>query len=287
MSYIMEPYDSALEEILKNGSRKKNRTGIDTIAIFGMQRRYRIDENFPLLTKRKLWPKAIFAELLWFISGSTNVKTLQALGSNIWNPWQSEEFEKNNHFVSGSLGPVYGFQLRHFNGKYNKGIEGNYGYGFDGFDQLAWVLEQLKNDPTSRRIIFDLWNPSQMEQMRLPPCHYSFQVFVDEDRLSGMLTQRSCDFLVGGPANIQFYSALIYMLAQQTGFKPYEFVHTTADSHIYENQIKGAEEYLNRPSKDSPKLKLKNAPDIDSYTLDSFEVIDYDPGDPIKIPVAI
>ncbi len=286
MTYILEEYDAALEHILKNGVRKENRTGVDARAVFGICSRYRIDKQFPLLTRRKVWPKAIFAELLWFISGSTRNQDLQALGSNIWTPWVSEQFEKAQGYEEGSLGPVYGFQLRHFGGRYNKGIH-NAGYGVDGFDQLAWMVDQLKTNPTSRRILFSLWNPHQIKNMRLAPCHYSFQVFVDEDRLSGMLTQRSCDFPIGVPANIQFYSALTYMLAQQVGLKPYEFVHSTADSHIYEDQVEQVEEYLSRPKPDSPKLELKKADDIESYTLDSFKIVNYNPESKINIPVAV
>jgi thymidylate synthase len=284
--YVLDSYDEALENILKNGVRKKNRTGVDTLAIFGILSRYKIEDRFPILTRRKVWPKAIFAELLWFISGSTNNKDLQALGSNIWTNWVDEEFERKHGYEEGSLGPVYGFQLRHFGGKYNKGLQ-NEGYGYRGFDQLAWMIEQLKVNPSSRRILFSLWNPHQIDIMRLAPCHYTYQVFVNEGKLSGMLTQRSCDFPVGVPANIQFYSALTYMLAQQVGLEPYEFIHSTADSHIYENQIKAVEEYLSRPKPDSPKLNLKRAASIYEYELDSFELVDYNPEDKIKVPVEV
>lgn len=284
--YLLDDYDSALERILRTGIRKQNRTGIDTIAIFGMQSRYKIDEYFPLLTKRKVWPKAIFAELLWFISGSTNNKDLQALSSNIWTPWVSKEFEDKHGYEEGSFGPVYGFQLRHFGGNYNKGIQ-NSAYGAGGFDQLQYMVNMLKTNPNDRRILFSLWNPKDLDCSRLPPCHYTFQTFVHENKLSGILTQRSCDFPIGVPANIQFYSSLIYMLAQQTGLEPYEFIHNTSDSHIYANQIEAVEEYLARPKVDSPKMKLNKAKDIFSYKLDDFEIIDYNPLEAIKIPVAV
>ena len=287
MSYILEPYDDALREILRKGVKKENRTGVGTIALFGMQRRYRIDENFPILTKRKVWPKSIFSELLWFISGSTLNRDLQALGANIWTPWVDKKFEETNGYADSAFGPVYGFQLRYFGGNYADGDTKNPDYGVGGFDQLAYMVERLKTNPTCRRNLFSLWNPHDINSSRLPPCHYTFQVFVHEDKLTGMLTQRSCDFPIGIPANIQFYSALIYMLAQQTGLKPYEFVHTTADSHIYLNQMEAVEQYLSRPAGDSPKLKLNQAADILSYKPEDFELVDYKPQMAITIPVAV
>lgn len=305
--YLLEDYDNALRTILKNGVRKTNRTGVDTIAVFGIQSRYRIDTHFPLLTGRKIWPRSIFAELLWFISGSTNNKDLQAMNSNIWTPWVDESFEKANGLAPGSFGEVYGFQLRHFGGHYGNGIGGfshttntteelpNEAGGFDnvsmygtgGFDQLTHMVERLKTHPDCRRNLFSLWNPKSIAKSKLPPCHYTFQVFVHENKLSGLLTQRSCDWPVGVCANIQFYSALIYMLAQQTGLEPYEFIHSTADSHIYANQIEAVEQYLAAPKPDSPKLKLNKANDIFSYKLEDFELVDYNPGPKINIPVAV
>lgn len=284
--YICQPYDDALRSILEEGIRKTNRTGIDTISVFGLQKRYKIDSRFPILTGRKVWPKSIFAELIWFLSGSTNNKDLQSLGSNIWTPWVDENFEKKNNYAQGSFGPLYGFQLRHFGGNYNNGIMDEK-YGNEGHDQLSDIVSLLKNNPDSRRILFSLWNPKQLDNMRLPPCHYTFQLYVHENKLSGMLTQRSCDFPVGCPANIQFYSAFIYMLAQQCGYEPYEFIHSTADSHIYVNQIPAVEEYLTRPKPDSPKLELNKAKDIYSYCVNDFVLVDYNPLEKIEIPVAV
>lgn len=297
MAYVMQPYDDALKLILETGvTRTNQRTGIKTLAVFGIQSRYRIDENFPIITRRKVWPKSIFAELLWFLSGSTNNKDLQALGSNIWTPWVDKEFEDKHQYEEGSLGPVYGFQLRHYGGayptKHNQacadmmGMKGYYGMG--GFDQLAYVMRRIKEDPSCRRILFDLWNPQDLHKMRLPPCHYSFQLFIDDDgRMSGLLTQRSCDFPIGVPANVQFYSALIYMIAQQTGYKPFEFVHSTADSHIYWDQIDAVHQYLSSPVVDSPKLKVNKAADIYSYKLDDFQLEGFTPGPKIDIPITI
>jgi thymidylate synthase len=304
--YITKPYDDALTNILSNGVWKENRTGVRTIALFGVQTRYRIDECFPILTGRKVWPKAIFGELLWFISGSTNNNDLVALGSNIWTPWVDEEFEKKHGYAPGCFGEVYGFQLRHFGGYYGDGVGGEprfdpicldfngnpfphtpRPYGDGGFDQLAYVVKMLKENPNDRRILFSLWNPKSLDKQRLACCHYTFQCFVNDGKLSGMLTQRSCDFPVGIPANIQFYSALIYMLAQQCGLEPYEFIHSTADSHIYEDQIPAVEEYLARTKPASPKLILHKASDIYSYKMEDFEIVDYNPLSAIKIPVAV
>lgn len=309
MTYVMQPYDDALQQILKKGvSRTNKRTNIKTLSVFGIQSRYDISESFPILTRRKVWPKSIFAELLWFISGSTNNKDLQALGANIWSPWLDSEFEKKHGYAEGSFGPVYGFQLRHFGGEYGNGIGGNTGtdlktvtgtvrfeskdygsiYGKGGFDQLTWMVNRIKEDPSCRRILFSLWNPAQVSKMKLPPCHYTFQVFIDDDgRMSGLLTQRSCDFPIGVPANIQFYSALVYMLAQQTGYTPHEFVHSTVDSHIYWDQIEAVEEYLSTPVIDSPKLTINKAPDIFSYKMEDFQLEGFQSGPVIKIPVAV
>lgn len=313
MSYVMKPYDEALEEILENGVVRTNkRTGIKTLAVFGMLKRYKISESFPVLSRRKVWPKSIFAELLWFLSGSTNNKDLQALGANIWNPWVDAEFEKKHGYVAGSFGPVYGFQLRHFGGYYGSGADEpeqqvpyeepiEFGgmkrglrtipgrkYGEGGFDQLTWMVNRIKEDPSCRRILFSLWNPAQVAKQKLPPCHYAFQVFIDDDgRMSGHLTQRSCDFPIGVPANIQFYSALVYMLAQQTGYTPHEFVHNTVDSHIYWDQIDAVKKYLASPPVDSPTLNLNKAEDILSYKMEDFVLQGYNPGPKIEIPVAV
>lgn len=288
--YLMQPYDDALRQILNQGvSRTNKRTKIKTLSIFGMLNRYRLDtEYFPILTRRKVWPKSVFSELLWFLSGSTSNKNLKELGCNFWSPWVDHEFEKKHGFDEETFGPVYGFQLRHFGGNYNKGIHQHPHYGFGGFDQLKWVVERIKQDHSCRRTLWTLWNPQDVDQMRLPPCHMMYQVLVDDERrLTGILYQRSCDFPIGVPANIQFYSALTIMLAQQTECFPFEFVHVTADSHIYENQIDGVRSYLESPSMDSPKLSINKAPDIFSYKVDDFILSDLNCGPKIDIPVAV
>lgn len=280
-NYLMEPYDAALEQILKFGKRRKNRTGIDTLSVFGMQTRYQIDKFFPILTKRKIYYKSIFAELLWILSGSTNVHDLEKLGSKIWTPWIDKDFEERNGYQSGDLGPTYGWMARSFGGKYPDKST--------GFDQVSYLVSEVKNNPDSRRIIMNLWDGSVVttDKVRLPPCHFCFQLNVDDGRLSGMLTQRSGDYPVGCCANVQFYSALTHMIAQQCDLIPHEFVHSVADAHCYVNQVEQIEEYLSRNPKPSPTLNLKRADDIFSYQLTDFEVLNYDPHPVIKMSVAV
>ena len=286
MTYLCQPYDDALEEIMERGHRKVNRTGVDTLAVFCIEKRYDISEGWPLITGRKLTTKALFGELLWFLEGSTNNNRLRELGCNFWTPWVDEDFTRRHHFEPGAFGPLYGFQLRHFGGSYNHGIE-NDAYGRGGYDQLANMIDTLKTNPDCRRNLFSLWNPNQLHQMRLPPCHYTYQCFVHDGKLSGCLTQRSCDFPVGIPFNIGFYSALTMMLAQQAGLEPHEFIHSTKDSHIYVDQIDKVEEYLAREKPDSPKLKIRKAKDIFSYTPKDFKVVGYKPQPKLDIAVAI
>lgn len=301
--YLMKPYDDALQEILETGTPRTNkRTGIKTLSVFGMLKRYALNTgHFPIITRRKAWPKSVFSELLWFLSGSTSNKDLKARGCNFWTPWVDHEFEQKHGFDEETFGPVYGFQLRHFGGHYGTGTPGKYAvhypcegrmenvtYGDGGFDQLAWVVNRIKEDPSCRRTLWTLWNPQDVHKMRLPPCHMLYQVLVDDDRhLTGILYQRSCDFPIGVPANIQFYSALTVMLAQQTDCVPHEFVHVTADSHIYANQIEGVKEYLASPVIDSPRLTINKAASIFEYKPEDFVVSDYNPGPKIEIPVAV
>lgn len=310
--YLLKPYDDALQEILDTGTERTNkRTGIKTLSVFGMCRRYRLDtEYFPILTRRKVWPKSVFAELLWFLSGSTSNKDLQKLGCNFWNPWVDHEWEKERGFAEDTFGPVYGFQLRSFGGIYGNGIGGVAGtnnthvnegdgatfdcYGYDslygkgGFDQLAWIVKRIKEDSSCRRTLWTLWNPQDISNQRLPPCHMLFQVLVDDERrMTGILYQRSGDFLVGCCANVQFYAALTTMLAQQTDCVSQDFVHMIGDAHVYENQLEFARKYLELPIIDSPKLKINKAVDIFSYKLEDFVLSDFNPGPTLKIPVAV
>lgn len=295
--YTLQPYDDLLAFILKNGVIKDNRTGIQTLSVFGTQARYRIDTHFPVLTKRKMYPSSIFKELLWILSGSTNVKDLEAMGSKIWSAWRDEKFEQDNDYMEGDLGPIYGHQLRHFGLGYNRGTyldaKGNKKYLVPyqgGVDQISYVLNELKTNKSSRRILFSYWNPIHVSKgaMRLPPCHMTCIFNVDSnDNLSALLLSRSGDFPIGVPANIQFYSALLYMIGQQLDLNPYELIHTCADSHIYLNQVDAVEEYLSRAVIDSPILKLNKAANIFSYKPEDFVLENYNPAGPIKMEVAV
>jgi thymidylate synthase len=320
----MQPYDDALAYILKHGKKKEDRTGVGTIAVAGLSNTYDLDKGaFPLLTKRKMFPKSVFAELLWFLSGSTMNQDLEALGAKFWGKWCDENNPKyvalrqKYGYDSGDFGPIYGFQLRNFGADYitirnlkkrreeildsTVSSEEEVVQKYDqmrelqseykkkrGFDQLAYMMDKLQNDPFNRRILFSLWNPAQLDMMALPPCHYTYQVVVEGDgRISGIMTQRSCDFPVGVPANIQFYSALTIMFAQQCGREAATFVHNTSDSHIYLNQIEQVEEYLSRPEIASPQVKINKADDIYSYQMSDFVVENYNPGLKIDMPVAV
>lgn len=285
--YILQDYDNALARILNEGMRKPNRTGIDTLSLFGVQCRYKIDNFFPLPTKRKAYYKSIFAELLWMISGSTNVEHLEKMGSKIWSAWKDKSFEERNNYSSGELGPIYGWSFRHFGGDYNLRNEDKFD---NGFDQVSYVINELKSNKYSRRILINLWDPRVMtsDKVRLPCCHYSFQLLVDDkDRLTGILTQRSGDWLPGVSANVFFYSAFLYMIGQQVGLKPYELIHNVSEAHVYVNQIDAALQYLKRPEIDAPTLELNNVKDIFGYKLEDFVVKNYSPGDVIKVPVAV
>lgn len=287
---LMKPYDDALEQILNNGKCRTNvRTGQKTLSIFGMINRYKLDhpeDYFPILTRRKIWSSSVFKELLWFISGSTNNNDLLKMGCKFWTPWVDKSFEEKHNFVPGSFGPVYGFQLRYFGGEYGNGGDENYGKG--GVDQLSNMIERIKKDYSCRRTLWTLWNPKDLDKQRLPPCHFLFQILVDDDRkMTGILYQRSCDFPIGVPANIQFYSTMVKIIAQQTDCTAEEFVHVTADSHIYENQLESIKKYLTLPKIESPKLKINKAKDIFSYTIEDFTVSEMKSGPKLDIPVAV
>lgn len=287
-NYILQPYDDALAFVLKNGEVRKNRTGVDTISVFGYQMRFDISERFPILTKRKMFSKSVFAELLWILSGSTNVNDLEGMGSKIWSAWRDKDFEKNNNYDDGEFGPIYGYQLRHQGFQYeerNESISDEY-----GFDQLKYIVNELKNNKTSRRILISYWDASVVNTsaVRLPPCHILFNLNVDnKDRLSGLLYQRSADLPIGSPFNIASYAGLLYMLAQQCGYIPHELIYSLGNCHIYENQISAVEEYLSRDPTDSPKLILNKAKDIESYKLDDFVIEGYSPLSAIKVPVSV
>lgn len=254
---IMRAYLDLLNHILEHGSVKDDRTGTGTISTFGYQMRFDLSEGFPLVTTKKTHLKSIIHELLWFIKGDTNVKYLQENGVRIWNEWADE---------NGDLGPVYGKQWR------------SWGCG-DGhtIDQLAEVIEQIKTNPDSRRLIVNAWNVGELDEMALPPCHLLFQFYVNDGKLSCQLYQRSADTFLGVPFNIASYALLTMMVAQVTGLEPGEFVHTIGDAHIYNNHLEQVKEQLSRQPYPLPQMKLNpNVQNIEDFTYEDFELVGYE-----------
>src|SRR5262245_42102907 len=316
--YCMHDYGTDLDRVLACGVRVKNRTGVDSIRMLGLQSRYMIANNFPLLTMRKMWPKSIFAELKWVLSGLTDTESLEEMGCNYWSRWTDPELEENRTWRRGfearygiklpgsELGPVYGFQLRHFGGDYLGWVR-NQSWALEGLDpgvdQLTGLISGLVSEPRSRRHVVSYWNPGQISMMRLPPCHHSFEVDVDSDGyMTLIVNQRSADFPVGVPANVAFYAAMCYILAAATKCKPYLLIHNTRDAHIYENQIDGVREYLSRGRDivNSPRLLLSRGTEIIvpfpvptgpgsvwCFGGLNLEIVDYAPLGPISIPVIV
>ena len=261
----MKQYLDLLSDIMENGVDKMDRTGVGTRSVFGRQMRFDLSEGFPLLTTKKVHLKSIIYELLWFIKGDTNVKYLQDHGVRIWNEWADE---------NGNLGPVYGAQWRNFNN--------------EGIDQLADVIERIKKTPNDRRLIVTAWNPAQIGQMKLPPCHMMFQFYVANGKLSCMLYQRSCDMFLGVPFNIASYALLTMMIAQVCGLKPGEFIHTLGDTHIYHNHFDQVKEQLTRTPLKLPLMKINpNVHDINDFQFEDFELVGYESYPPIKAVVAV
>ena len=266
--YTMKQYLDILNRILTEGTQKGDRTGTGTISIFGTQSRYNLDDGFPLLTTKKLHLKSIIYELLWFLKGDTNVKYLQEHGVRIWNEWADE---------NGELGPVYGHQWRSWP-------------DYDGgtIDQIQYVLDQIKNNPDSRRMIVSAWNVAEVNKMALPPCHTIFQFYVADGRLSLQLYQRSADTFLGVPFNIASYALLLQMMAQVTGLKAGDFIHTTGDTHLYLNHIEQAKLQLTREPRPLPKMILN--PDVKSlfdFQFEDFQLEGYDPHPHIKAEVSV
>lgn len=286
MSYF-NPFDEQyllqLERIADSGIERKDRTGVGTIGLFGMQGRYDLREGFPLLTTKKVFTKGVFEELLWFLRGETNVRSLQEKGVHIWDEWADED---------GELGPVYGSQWRAWPHVWqNDDIRE---YEHDTIDQITNVIEQIKTNPFSRRHIVTAWNPAEVEGMALPPCHTMFQFYVtpDEDGdpkyLSCQLYQRSGDMFLGVPFNIASYALLTEMVADQTGLEAHEFIHTLGDAHIYLNHMAQVNEQLSRPNRiEPPMLLLQHRDSIFDYTIDDIVVHDYNPLPGIKAPIAV
>lgn len=264
----MKQYLDLLQEIMDHGTVKSDRTGVGTKSIFGHQMRFDLSEGFPLLTTKKVHLRSIIHELLWFISGDTNIGYLHDNKVSIWDEWAD---------ANGDLGPVYGKQWRSWDTPDGRSI-----------DQLSEVIETIKRNPDSRRMIVCAWNPSDVDKMALPPCHCFFQFYVADGRLSCQLYQRSADTFLGVPFNIASYALLTMMIAQVCGLKPGEFVHTTGDTHIYLNHFDQVREQLSRTPRPLPIMKLNpEVKDIFRFRYEDFTLEGYDPWPAIKAPVAV
>ncbi|WP_282141711.1 thymidylate synthase [Cytobacillus oceanisediminis] len=264
----MKQYLDLCKHVLENGTKKEDRTGTGTISTFGYQMRFNLQEGFPLVTTKKLHLKSIIHELLWFLNGDTNVKYLQENGVRIWNEWADEE---------GNLGPVYGHQWRSWTG-----ADGN------TVDQISNLIDQIKTNPDSRRLIVNAWNAGEIEKMALPPCHCMFQFYAADGKLSCQLYQRSADVFLGVPFNIASYALLTMMVAQVCDLEPGEFVHTFGDVHIYQNHIDQVNLQLSRDPRPLPKMIINpDVKDIFSFKFDDFQLEDYNPHPHIKGVVSV
>ena len=264
----MKQYLDLLHRILTEGVEKGDRTGTGTLSVFGNQMRFNLAEGFPLLTTKKLHLKSIIYELLWFLQGNTNARWLQERGVRIWNEWADED---------GDLGHIYGYQWRSW-----PDYQGGH------IDQISDVVEQIKNNPNSRRLIVSAWNVADLNNMNLPPCHILFQFYVADGRLSCLLYQRSADTFLGVPFNIASYALLTMMMAQVTGLKAGEFVYTTGDTHLYLDHLEQAKLQLTRTPRPLPRMQLNpNVKSIFDFQYEDFTLTDYDPYDHIKAKVSV
>jgi thymidylate synthase len=261
-------YLGLLADILDNGVRREDRTGVGTLGVFGRQMRFDLARGFPLLTTKRLHVKSIVLELLWFLRGDTNVRWLQERGVSIWDEWADPE--------TGELGPVYGKQWRSWAAPDGRQI-----------DQIAKVAEQIRANPSSRRHIVSAWNPADVDDMALPPCHCLFQFFVADGKLSCQLYQRSADVFLGVPFNIASYALLTLMMAQVTGHEPGEFVHTFGDAHLYLNHVEQAKLQLGRDPLPFPTMRLAPKRDLFGFEYEDFTLEGYEPHPSIKAPIAV
>ena len=264
----MQQYLDLLRHIRANGVMKSDRTGTGTQSVFGYQMRFNLQEGFPLLTTKKVHLKSIIYELLWFISGDTNIKYLKDHGVSIWDEWADE---------NGDLGPVYGHQWRSWAAPGGKSI-----------DQLSQVVETIRRNPDSRRMLVTAWNPAEVDRMALPPCHCLFQFYVADGKLSCQLYQRSADVFLGVPFNIASYALLTMMIAQVTGLEPGDFIHTTGDTHLYRNHFEQVALQLSREPRPLPKMVINpEVKDLMAFKYEDFSLEGYDPWPAIKAPVAV
>ncbi len=264
----MRQYLDLLREVLDDGVVRDDRTGTGTRSVFGRQLRYDLADGFPVLTTKRLHLRSIIVELLWFLRGDTNIDFLHRHGVSIWDEWADEH---------GDLGPVYGSQWRSWPTQDGRSI-----------DQIAAVIQRIRSEPTSRRLIVSAWNVAEVDSMALPPCHTLFQFYVAGGRLSCQLYQRSGDLFLGVPFNIASYSLLLMMVAQACGLEAGEFVHTFGDAHLYSNHVDQAREQLTREPRPLPRMQLN--PEVGSvfdFTLDDFELVGYEPHPPIRAPIAV
>jgi len=264
----MRQYLDLIAHVLENGARKADRTGTGTLSVFGYQMRFDLVRGFPLLTTKKLHVKSIIHELLWFLRGETNTRYLREHGVTIWDEWAD---------ANGELGPIYGYQWRSW--PTGDGLH---------VDQIARVVEQIRRNPDSRRLLVCAWNVGDIEKMALPPCHVLFQFYVVDQRLSCLLYQRSADIFLGVPFNIASYALLTLMLAQVTGLQPGELIHTLGDTHLYSNHLEQARLQLAREPRPLPQMRLNpSIMAIDNFAYDDFELMNYDPHPAIKAPIAV
>lgn len=275
----MKQYLEMLKHVLENGKEKTDPQGVGNLAICGYQMRFRLDDGFPLITTRDLsgsW-KAMVCELLWFLSGSTNVKDLHKHDVHFWDIWATPEICESLGLEIGDLGPIYGKQWRDFDGG-----------GIHNVDQITNVINDIKENPDSRRLVVTSWNPKEVNEVFVAPCHCFFKFFHADGELSLHLFQRSADVPIGVPFNIAEYSLLLLMVAQVTGLKPGEFIHTISDAHIYLDQVSGAEKQLVRKPKSLPRVMINSAVEnIFDFKFEDFSLEGYDPHPKIKIPVAL
>lgn len=292
----MKQYHDLVNHVFEHGVLKEDRTGTGTRSVFGYQMRFDLSEGFPLLTTKKVHLKSVIHELLWFIKGETNIRPLVMENVRIWNEWPYATYKKSAHYQNetlkefiekvktdeqfaltwGDLGPVYGKQWRHFEGKLST------------VDQLLWVVEEIKKNPHSRRLIVNSWNPPLIDQMALPPCHMMFQFYVEGDALSLQLYQRSADIFLGVPFNIASYALLLMMVAQVTGLKPSTFVHTLGDAHIYHDHQEALKLLLSRDPRPLPMMHLNpEVHDMFSFKYEDFTLENYNPHPAIKAKVSV
>ena len=281
----MRQYLELLDTVMREGEDRTDRTGVGTRSLFGWQSRYDLSEGFPLVTTKKVHTRSVIVELLWFLAGRTDNDWLNERGVTIWDEWATEEQAARFGRAAGDLGPVYGHQWRNFGA--TELPDGT--FAPDGVDQIAHVVEQIRNNPDSRRLIVSGWNPAEAEQVTLPPCHTLFQFHVSGDgRLSCQLYQRSADIFLGVPFNIASYALLTQMIAHVTGLAPGTFVHSIGDAHLYSNHHDQAREQLSRTPRPLPRLVLDpSVTELDEFRLEHITIEGYDPAPAIPAPVAV